>query len=90
MSDFADILRREMNRRSANPVTSTQAAPCLSAVVHGWSIARARSADTRRDELKRRFRQRALATHPDRGGSTADFIAAVRDYERDLRDLRSA
>jgi hypothetical protein len=33
-------------------------------------------------EVKRAFRQRALETHPDRGGRAEDFVAIQRAYEK--------
>ncbi len=39
------------------------------------------SKDASEDEIKRAFRARALATHPDRGGDAADFLEVKRAYD---------
>lgn len=41
-------------------------------------------------DLDRAFRERALLTHPDRGGSAASFNQLVTDYEIAQGDLRRA
>lgn len=86
MRSFAEILDDEMAARRTPPPRPRPRVRLSDAVHAARVMPQSTVADLA--EAKRRFRRRALETHPDRGGSPAAFMAAVRDYEKDLRDLR--
>lgn len=82
------ILRGEEawpSKRSAEPRVRTVTETNDRASV--WAILGV-TRDVTTEELKAAFRQKALATHPDRGGDDASFRAVLRAYEEAQRRLK--
>lgn len=63
--------------RARGPVPATPGSDTVSC----WAVLGVTSNATL-EEIKRAYRERALATHPDRGGDPAAFRALQRAYER--------
>jgi len=68
---------------SARPLRERQ----VSAQVSAWAVL-GLAPDADAIAVKRAFRQRALETHPDRGGEAAQFREVQRAYERLLAKLQ--
>ena len=91
MPCFADVLATEIAARRGATRPSEAQAPCPNQRSLRDLVSAARVAPCAPDRVaaaKRRFRQRALATHPDRGGSAAAFIEAVRAFDREVASIR--
>lgn len=55
-----------------------------------WQILGAHRPITTREELVKAYREAAKITHPDAGGSEADFVAARKAYEEGLQAIEGA
>lgn len=65
------------NTRAPSPAPASPAAEPVSC----WAVLGV-APNATLDEIKRAYRERALATHPDRGGDAAAFRELQRAYER--------